>query len=327
MEIAIAVFALVWVSLVVFGADSGTAAWVAIVLSAAIWLYRTLRRRSKPNYVRAKSQSGRTARAKGREHPTLDVFLGSVLDRRDVLVIDVETTGLNENAVVVEAAVYDTTGAQRFHSYFMPPKGVRFTRGASEVNGLTRQRLKELNASNFEKKWPELRELLEGADMVLAWNAEFDGRLLNQTTHKHKLDPDSIRIGDLLGAFRAGMPGGRHGLANIAERLKVKPIDPHTACGDVLTTLAVMRKASTKKGVSMPARIEPETEKQSAYIDDLCDYLDINRIDAEIAILRSEPRAELSKEEASQVISKLKSWRDADDADRTPRIVRKLQKY
>lgn len=258
---------------------------------------------------------------------SLDVFLRTLLDRADILVVDVETTGLNENAVVVEAAVFDTTGAQRFHSYFMPPPGVRFTRGATEVNGLTHERLKQLNASNFSEKWPALKTLLEGAAMVLAWNAEFDARLLNQTTAKHKLGPDNIRMADLLSAFRAGMPGGRHRLKDIAARLQVKTMHEHTAREDVLTTLAVMRAASTRKGVSMPPRKQLQTEKQSAYIDDLCDQLDIDRIDAEMAILRGEYDSELSVEEASRVIGRLKSWRNADESGRTPRIVRKLRKY
>ncbi len=325
MKIAIATLVLVWVSFVVFGADSGTAAWAAFSISATVWLFRKLRKRSKPTSAPARSSGKKTSQTTGRKSAPLDLVLRNLLDRRDVLIIDVETTGLNENAIVVEAAVCDTTGAQRFHSYFMLPKGARFTRGASRVNGLTRERLKELNASDFARKWPELKALLEGANTVLAWNAEFDARMLNQTTAKHGLESDNSRFTGLLGAFRQGMPGGRHRLADIAELLRVRTKDEHTARGDIATTLAVMRMASTKEGAAMPAKLEPETERQSAYIDGLCDELEIDRFEAEWEILDGEHVS--SKDDASKVITRLKSWQNADYSGRTPRAVRKLRGY
>ena len=44
----------------------------------------------------------------------------TLLNRHDVLIVDTETTGLDERAEVIDVAVIDTTGAVRFDAVSMP---------------------------------------------------------------------------------------------------------------------------------------------------------------------------------------------------------------
>ena len=109
----------------------------------------------------------------------------ALLDRDDVLVVDVETTGLGRSAEVVEVGIVDTTGKVRLHVLSMPQSGM--SREASDVHGLTRAVLRKRDA----QPWPEVHaavvEVLTSADVVLAWNAPFDERLLRQTAERHGL--------------------------------------------------------------------------------------------------------------------------------------------
>ena len=84
-----------------------------------------------------------------------------LLARRDVLILDVETTGLGDSAEVVEIALLDTAGRVVYDAPIMPQG--RIPKGASDIHGLTRKRLKELGA----RPWPEhqaaIAEALGGA--------------------------------------------------------------------------------------------------------------------------------------------------------------------
>ena len=44
----------------------------------------------------------------------------ALLDRKDILIIDTETTGIDARAEVVEIAAVDTTGALRFRALSIP---------------------------------------------------------------------------------------------------------------------------------------------------------------------------------------------------------------
>ena len=117
-----------------------------------------------------------------------------LLARRDVLILDVETTGLGDSAEVVEIALLDTAGRVVYDAPIMPQG--RISKGASDIHGLTRKRLKELGV----RPWPEhqtaIAEALGGASVVLAYNLDFDARMVNQTIERYGIPFD---------------PGGRDG--------------------------------------------------------------------------------------------------------------------
>ena len=110
-----------------------------------------------------------------------------VLNRQDVLILDTETTGLGKAAEVVEIAILDTAGVLRFNTVVMPVG--RISSDASDIHGLTRQQLREMQAEPWAAHHDEVTGLLQSAAVVTGWNVDFDIRILEQTAEKHDLLP------------------------------------------------------------------------------------------------------------------------------------------
>ena len=118
-----------------------------------------------------------------------------LLGRADVLILDTETTGLRERAEIIEIAVIDTAGRERFHSLCKPQR--RVPKSATEINNITNDMV--ANA----KKWKDIHgtidKLLRKSKYVLAWNADFDEMMLRQTAERYHLRwKAKIRFHDLL---------------------------------------------------------------------------------------------------------------------------------
>ena len=111
--------------------------------------------------------------------------LRRLLDRRDVLVIDVETTGLDARAEVLAVAVIDTTGRALLDAVSWPQGQI--PSDASAVHGLTRARLRSMGARPWPEVHVEVADLLRHAAAVIAWNADYDRRLLHQTAERYGL--------------------------------------------------------------------------------------------------------------------------------------------
>jgi len=182
------------------------------------------------------------------------------IDRTDVLIVDTETTGLGTRAEVIEVAVLDTTGTVRYEALILPEG--RIPAEASSIHGLTRKRLEAEGARPWPEVHDELAAVLDGAAVVLAWNADFDRRLLAQTADRHGLSMPSVLWHDLIGDYRTitdeAPRKGRHTLAAVVNRTGAKVDGPaHRAAGDCRAVLAVMGRWShsdIRSGTRQPAR-------------------------------------------------------------------------
>jgi len=111
--------------------------------------------------------------------------LPDLLERRDVLVINTVTTGIDPRAEVVDVAVLDTTGELRMNRLSLAVN--RIPREASDTHGLTRDRLREVHADPWPVVYAELVDLLATATLVLGYNAGLHRRMLTQTAERHGL--------------------------------------------------------------------------------------------------------------------------------------------
>lgn len=163
-----------------------------------------------------------------------------LLDRDDVLILDTETTGLDDRAEVVEVAVVDTAGDLRFDSLVTPVGPI--SPDVSAFHGITRSLLEETGAPAWPEVHGELNALLAGACAVLAWNAPFDQRMLRQTANRHGLGWSAIAWRDLCAEDKRARPYGSHRLVDVAVREGVYREGPaHRAQADCRMALAVMR--------------------------------------------------------------------------------------
>ena len=169
------------------------------------------------------------------------VELRPLLNRPDVLVVDVETTGLGDRAEVLAIAVIDTSGRVLLDTVSMPQG--RIPTEASDVHGLTRPRLRSMGARPWPEVHGELVELLRGAKIVIAWNVEYDSRLLHQTAKRHGLTLPSVtwRCAMEAETTTRGPDAPYAKLTEVARCFGVSASGAHNALSDVRITLAVVR--------------------------------------------------------------------------------------
>ena len=163
------------------------------------------------------------------------------MGRDDVLILDTETTGLGERAEIIEIAVIDTTGRERFQSLCKPQR--RIPKSATKLHKITDRMVARA------KKWKDIHgtvdKLIRQANYVLAWNAAFDEEMLRQTAERYHLRwKAKIRFHDLLRDYRRLRPDKvHHGLADACRQEGV-PSDKnkaHRAQTDCYSVLDVMR--------------------------------------------------------------------------------------
>lgn len=99
--------------------------------------------------------------------------------RKDVVVLDTETTGLF-GAEICEISVIDLDGNVLFDSLVRPKNPI--PPDAQKIHGINDEMVKD--APNWLKTWKELHPILADK-LVLIYNAEFDTRLLIESLEPH----------------------------------------------------------------------------------------------------------------------------------------------
>lgn len=163
------------------------------------------------------------------------------------IVLDTETTGLND-AEIVEIAIVNESGESLLNTYVRPKN--RIPLAATAVNGITDEMVAA--APTFLDLIPTIIDLLRGRD-VIVYNAVFDRKMLHQsaeawgfphTDYKSfsrwwcAMEAYAILHGDY-NAYRGTYKWQR--LATAAQRFGITNPHPHRAMGDALTTLAVVK--------------------------------------------------------------------------------------
>ena len=115
----------------------------------------------------------------------------NLLNRRDVLVVDCETTGIGWHSEVVEVSAVDTTGEVRLDRLIHPAEGLE-SESAAKLKASTKARLQLWGAQLYSEVHSEIAGVLEGASIVMSYNAVFDERLLRQTAERHGLRFESL---------------------------------------------------------------------------------------------------------------------------------------
>jgi DNA polymerase III epsilon subunit-like protein len=165
------------------------------------------------------------------------------LMRRDNwLVIDTETTGLGEGDEIIGIVAVDPAGAQVFAASVRPRAAIH--PDATAVHGLTMGDLAD--APSFPEIWLLLRAVLHGYTLV-AYDAKFDRRMLEQTSWRYGLTPPRFRWRCAKNQYAQfwGEPLLPHGyraqrLAVACKRLGI-PLARHRAADRCHATLALLR--------------------------------------------------------------------------------------
>lgn len=168
------------------------------------------------------------------------------LMKRDFLVLDTETTGLGGSDQIVEIAIIDQAGAARIHQRVKP--SIPIPPAAQRIHGISDRDVAD--APSFRQIYIELSVLLAG-QIVVAYNMDFDWRLLQQTAAVFSLpEPRAAKRDCAMKQYARYKgernPNGRnyrpHKLTIAAQREGLPASDAHSALGDARRTLALLRK-------------------------------------------------------------------------------------
>jgi DNA polymerase-3 subunit epsilon len=95
----------------------------------------------------------------------------------DPLFLDTETTGYGDRDEIVSVAVVTANGKVVFHTMVKPSKPIPAE--ATAIHGITDEQVEGL--PTFDQIWDSLVSLLDGRLLVI-WNAEFDLRMIRQSS-------------------------------------------------------------------------------------------------------------------------------------------------
>lgn len=186
-------------------------------------------------------------------------WAAGVLADRDALILDTETTGLDQRAQVIQLAILDTSSDVKMDRLLKPTVSIECD--AERVHGLTMEMVED--APTIVDVYEELTELLMGASRVVIYNASYDVRLINQSfaAYKHpwsigsafvrdKIECAMLRYAEWFGEWMGRSTGSPTG----SYRWQKLPGGDHTALGDCRATLGVLWKmAASLPTVSLPA--------------------------------------------------------------------------
>ena len=165
--------------------------------------------------------------------------------RRGFYVLDTETTGLGSDAEIVQIGIVNQDGAEMMNELVKPT--VRIPSAASRVHGIYDHHV--AGAHSFWDVYTALSKLLAG-QVVVAYNMDFDWRMMQQSGAKYRLP--SIRVRETHCAMKQyaryrGTPSNRRGgyrwhkLGNAVYMEGLEVVDAHDALGDARMTLALIR--------------------------------------------------------------------------------------
>ena len=168
---------------------------------------------------------------------------------RNFYVLDTETTGLGERDEIIQIGIVDAGGNAVLDQLIRP--SIPIPPGAARVHGITDDDV--VNSPIFSSLYIKLSSLLAG-ETVIAYNMDFDWRMLQQTGARYRL-PD-IRTGKRDCAMkqyakfkgkRSGQGRGYrwHKLTSAVAQESITPRNAHNALGDALMTLELVRKMAS----------------------------------------------------------------------------------
>jgi len=167
-----------------------------------------------------------------------------VVEKRETLLLDTETTGLGDQDEVIQLAIVDMQSNVLLHTLVRPtvPVGTE----ARAIHGITDEVLAQ--APSFAHLYETIAVLL-GNRAVLAYNADFDRRILTQTCAKYGLPPFEVAVWDCVMERYASFWGERakagydkpQSLSTACMQQGIEVHGHHDALQDCLLTLALIK--------------------------------------------------------------------------------------
>ena len=178
------------------------------------------------------------------------------LRQGNALVLDTETTGLDNSAEIVQIGIVTLEGETLFNSLIKPARARRWPE-AQRVHGIAPADV--IDAPAMGEVAEALRGIMHGRPVAI-YNAKFDSRMLWQSINAHEAGDSYAWMQNqewacVMEAYAAywGRPG-RYGsyrwqkLGDACRQQGVRVVAAHDALGDARLTAALIRAVERKLG-------------------------------------------------------------------------------
>lgn len=178
-----------------------------------------------------------------------------IVNRRDVLYLDTETTGLGSQAEIVEIAVVNGAGVTVLDRLVRPSR--RIPLEVTAIHKIDDEMV--ANAPTWPVVFAEFARLLQRYTAIVVYNASFDRRIISQVNERHGLPPLEVDWHCAMQQF-AVYAGRRHTLERAARSVGVPIALTHRAladtqvCRGLVHAMAASRHGDTMLSESHPRR-------------------------------------------------------------------------
>jgi DNA polymerase-3 subunit epsilon len=170
---------------------------------------------------------------------------------------DTETTGLNDDDEIVELAITDERCNTLYSQRFKPTK--RMSAGASRVTDITDDMLVDM--PTFADEFDRIKSVFAQVDQAIAYNVNFNIRLLCQTCEKYNIETNWIhamctRCAMLMYSnysydwYDPQVTARRYKLTDACRHMRINVENAHSAVGDCIMTANLVRKMETSSDSS-----------------------------------------------------------------------------
>jgi DNA polymerase-3 subunit epsilon len=174
-------------------------------------------------------------------------FIFWMENQKQYVVLDLETTGLDDDAEIVEIAIVDLDETVIFHSLIRPERPI--PEEAVAIHGITNEMVTE--APTWAQIWPQVNRELKSRT-VLIYNDDFDKRVIYNACRRCKLSVGRIQSECVMKGYaqyrRSYNSYHRDytwiGLEEAVSDEKVATYVGHRAVGDCLLTVQLIRKVA-----------------------------------------------------------------------------------
>lgn len=170
---------------------------------------------------------GRSGRVAVYNRDTAIEWATGIVNRRDVLYLDTETTGLDSQAEIVEIAVINGAGVTVLDRLVRPSR--RIPPEVTAIHGINDDMV--AGAPTWPVIFAEFARLLQQYASIVVYNAPFDRRIINQVNQRHGLPLLEMEWHCAMQQF-AVYAGRRHSLARAARSVGVPLAPNHRALAD-----------------------------------------------------------------------------------------------
>lgn len=180
-----------------------------------------------------------------REIYNIRLFKRFLDNKNKYVILDTETTGLEEYDQVIELSIIDLAGITLFDSKFNPT--IKVSKGAENIHGLSNEILS--SESIWIDKWEEIKAILKDKT-VLIYNSSFDCRLIKQTCRAFDVEYTQLNTECIMKLYSEYIDYNRWVSLENAYGVEVGDIvQSHRALSDCHMVLELIKSIANRKQI------------------------------------------------------------------------------